>query len=172
MVQAVCPPAPSEAQLMHSGNYVRINPLDVVLGEFLVMKYLEIIICIEITYLHRQHGTNIVTQFTFRSTEGGHYTMTIDYFNNNGGMLYRRNPRKDFDNTAKTMRVRMRGYPENKQLTTRETILANEGLSDHIGQFLGPPTSGKGGRRKRRLTRRTRKNKRKRTRRIRRKYKK
>ena len=172
MAQAVCPPVPSEAELRHSGNYVRINPLDVVLREFLVMEYSGVISCIEITYLHRQDRTNIVTQFTVRSTEGGHYTMTIDYFNNNGGMLYRRNPRKDFDNTAKTMRVRMRGYPENKQLTTRETILANEGLSDHIGQFLGPPTSGKGGRRKRRLTRRTRKNKRKSTRRIRRKYKK
>jgi hypothetical protein len=62
--------------------------------------------------------------------------------------------------------------PINQQLTPVETVFANKGLSDNIGKFLGPPTSGKGGRRKRRGTkRRTRKNKRKSTRRIGRKYK-
>ena len=167
MVQAVCPPAPSEAQLMHSGNYVRINPLDVVLGEFLVMKYLEIIICIEITYLHRQHGTNIVTQFTFRSTEGGHYTMTIDYFNNNGGMLYRRNP------YAESLDI----FIEGKNIPHE---IRNKVLKDYLNEYYL-----RGGRRKQRKTKRTRKNKekpkelvktsknkRKSTRRIRRKYKK
>jgi hypothetical protein len=69
------------------------------------------------------------------------------------------------------MKVRIRNYPEKQQLTLGETIFANKGLSGNIGKFLGPPTSGKGGRRKRAGTRRTRKNKRKSTRRIRRKYK-
>ena len=149
MAQAVCPPVPSEAELRHSGNYVRIDPLDVVLDEFLVMEYLGVISCIEITYLHRQDGTNIVTQFTFRSTEGGHYTMTIDYFNNNGGMLYRRNPHAES----------LDRFIEDRNIPPE---IRNKILTDYL----------RGGRRKRRLTRRTRKNKRKSTRRIRRKYKK
>jgi hypothetical protein len=147
MTQAVCPPVPTEAELRNSGNYVRINPVDVVLGEFLVMEYLGVISCIEITYLHRQDGTNIVTQFTFRSTEGRNYSMTIDYFNNNGGMLYRRNPYAE----------RLDKFIEGKNIPSD---IRNKVLTDYL----------RGGRRKRRGTkRRTRKNKRKSTRRIRRK---
>lgn len=62
--------------------------------------------------------------------------------------------------------------PKNKKLTDLtpfQTIFANKGLSDNIGDFLGPrtPSSGKGGRRKTKRTRRTRKNKRKSIRQIR-----
>jgi hypothetical protein len=147
MAQAVCPPVPTEAELRNSGNYVRINPVDVVLGEFLVMEYLGVISCIEITYLHRQDGTNIVTQFTFRSTKRGNYSMTIDYFNNNGGMLYRRNPYAE----------RLDKFIEGKNIPSD---IRNKVLTDYL----------RGGRRKRRGTRRrTRKNKRKSTRRVRRK---
>jgi len=81
------------------------------------------------------------------------------------------NPRKDYDDIAKKMEVRIRNYPADQELTSAETIFANKELSGNIGKFLGPPTSGKGGRRKRAGTRRTRKNKRKSTRRTGRKYK-
>jgi hypothetical protein len=82
------------------------------------------------------------------------------------------NHRKDFDDVTKEMELRIRNYPEDRQLTLGENIFANKGLSDNIGIFLGTPPSGKGGRRKTKRTRTTRKNKRKGTRRIGRKYKK
>lgn len=70
------------------------------------------------------------------------------------------NPRKDYDDIAKKMEVRIRNYPEDQQLTPEETIFANKELSGNIGKFLGLPTSRKGGRRKPKRTKRTRKNKR------------
>ncbi len=73
------------------------------------------------------------------------------------------NPRKDYDDIAKKMEVRIRNYPADQELTPEETIFANKELSGNIGKFLGPPTSRKGGRRKTKRikrTKRTRKNKR------------
>jgi hypothetical protein len=70
------------------------------------------------------------------------------------------NPRKEYDDIAKKMEVRIRNYPEDQQLTPEETIFANKELSGNIGKFLGPPTSRKGGRRKTKRIKRTRKNKR------------
>ena len=154
MAQAVCPPVPSEAELRHSGNYVRINPLDVVLGEFLVMEYLGVISCIEIVYINTNYATGITSQFTYRNNQGNTIGMRIDALNNNGGMLYRRNPNAESLDTF----IEGRNIPPE----IRNKVLKDYLTEDHIG----------GGRRKRRLTRRTRKNKRKRTRRIRRKYKK
>ena len=181
-INPACPPIPTLDELLNSGNFIEVNATQLEVGETVILYDSDVpdqnyqIMCVLILTNRPENAPNDV--FGFRYLSGAYPHLNNTHTTMNRRWLRKRrffrkiNHRKDFDKIAKTMRVRMRGYPENKQLTTRETILANEGLSDHIGQFLGPPTSGKGGRSKRRLTRRTRKNKRKSTRRIRRKYKK
>ena len=178
-INPACPPIPTLDELLNSGNFIEVNVNELEVGET-VIKYDPVILdpnyqirCVEILINNPEDDPNDEFGFRYRSEPELGIARTVwRRWIRNVRFFRKINHRKDYDKIAKTMRVRMRGYPENKQLTTRETILANEGLSDHIGQFLGPPTSGKGGRSKRRLTRRTRKNKRKSTRRIRRKYKK
>jgi len=175
-----CPPIPTLDELLHSGNFIEVNVVELVPEETVILYDPAVpnenyqIMCVLILTNLPENAPNDV--FGFRYLSGAY-----PHLNNTHTTMYRRwlhnsrffrkiNPRKNFDDITNEMRVRMRGYPENQQLTTSETILENEGLSDHTGQFLGPSTSGKGGRRKRRGTkRRTRKNKRKSTRRIRRK---
>ena len=69
------------------------------------------------------------------------------------------NPRKDYDDIAKKMEVRIRNYPADQELRPEETIFANKELSGNIGKFLGPPTSRKGGRRKTKRIKRTKREK-------------
>ena len=143
MAQAVCPPVPSEAELRHSGNYVRINPVHVVLGEFLVMEYLGVISCIEIVRVNTNYATGITSQFTYRNNRGNTIGMRIDALNNNRGMLYRRNPNAESLDTF----IEGRNIPSE----IRDKILKDYLTEDDIGR----------GRRKQRKTKRTRKNKRK-----------
>ena len=167
-----CPPIPTLNELTNRNKYIRIDPTDVVLNEFLIMRHLGDIRCIQIVDVFTDYATRVTSQFTYSENGNGPTIgVRVDQFNNEQGELYRKSPRKDFDDVTTETEERIRNYPINQQLTSAETIFANKGLSDNIGKFLGPPTSGKGGRRKRRGTRRTRKNKRKSTRRVRRKYK-
>lgn len=170
-INPACPPIPTLDELLNSGNFIEVNATQLEVGETVILYDSDVpdqnyqIMCVEILTNLPENAPNDV--FGFRYLSGAY-----PHLNNTHTTMYRRwlhnerffrkiDYRKDFDKIAKTMRVRMRGYPEDEQLTTRETILANKGLSDHIGQFLGLPTSGKGGRRKQRKTKRTRKNKRK-----------
>jgi len=79
------------------------------------------------------------------------------------------NHRKDFDDTVSIINKRIDNNTIGNIPQAKRGVLGNPDLSNLIGEFLVPSTSGKGGRRKRRGTRRTRKNKRKSTRRVRRK---
>ena len=90
---------------------------------------------------------------------------------NNNVRFYKVNNRKHFDIFAKRMGKTISKYPlQTQTLLDGEIIVANRGLTDYIGDYLGPPTHGKGGRRKHNVTRKIRKNKRKNTRSIRSKY--
>jgi hypothetical protein len=166
-----CPPVPTLDELLNSGNFIEVDVDELVQGEFVIRKHLENISCIEVLGNDNPVGYIRVRVYDAPPIETAESLKTT--LTQAGIRFYRRNHRKNFDDITKKMEVRIRNYPINQQLTSAETIFANKGLSDNIGKFLGPPTSGKGGRRKRRGTkRRTRKNKRKSTRRIRRKYKK
>ena len=174
-INPACPPIPTLDELLNSGNFIEVNATQLEVGETVILYDSDVpdqnyqIMCVLILTNRPENAPNDV--FGFRYLSGAYPHLNNIYTTMTRSWLSKRrffrkiNHRKDYDKIAKTMRVRMRGYPENKQLTTRETILANEGLSGKIKKFLG-------GRSKRRLTRRTRKNKRKSTRRIRRKYKK
>ena len=164
-----CPPIPTLDELLNSGNFIEVDVDELVQGEFVIRKHLENISCIEVLENDNPVGYIRVRVYDappIETAEPLKRTLTQA-----GVRFYRRNHRKNFDEFTTEMEERIRNYPENQQITSAETIFANKGLSDNIGKFLGPSTSGKGGRRKRRGTRRTRKNKRKSTRRIGRKYK-
>ena len=181
-INPACPPIPTLDELLHSGNFIEVNAAQLEVGET-VIKYGPVILdqnyqimCVEILINNPEDEPNDEFGFRYLSDAYPHLNNTHTTMNrrllNNHRFFRKINHRKDFDDITKKMRVRIRRYPEDQKITSEETIFANKGLSDHIGQFLGPPTSGKGGRRKTKRTRRTRKNKRKSTRRIRRKYKK
>jgi hypothetical protein len=165
-----CLPIPTLDELLNSGNFIEVDVDELVQGEFVIRKHLENISCIEVLENDNPVGYIRVRVYDappIDTAESLKRTLTQA-----GVRFYRKvNPRKDFDEFTTETEERIRNYPINQQLTPVETVFANKGLSDNIGKFLGPPTSGKGGRRKRRGTRRTRKNKRKSTRRVRRKYK-
>lgn len=178
-INPACPPIPTLDELLNSGNFIEVNILQLEVGET-VIKYDPVILdpnyqirCVEILINSPEDEPN--DEFGFRyisEPEVGIARTVWRRWIRNTRFFRKINHRKDFDDITKKMEVRIRNYPEEQRLTIGEKVMANREISDHIGQFLGPPTSGKGGRRKRRLTRRTRKNKRKSTRRIRRKYKK
>jgi len=163
-----CPPIPTRDELFNSGNFIEVNINNLVPNETVVLSLTNgmVIHCIEIVALNNPVGT-----IRYRMN-GMEMLQPINEFVLAHAIFFRKkNHRKEFDDMTKKMEVRIRNYPENQQLTSAETIFANKGLSDKIGNFLGPPISGTGGRRKRTGPRRTRKNKRKSTRRVRRKYK-
>ena len=173
-----CPPIPNLTDLNNPNKYMLINPIDVVLDEFLVMRHGENISCIKIVHVYTDYATRITSQFTYENDQGNAIGMRIDQLNNNGYQLYRKSPSKDFDDVVNETNKLVRSYPPDKKLSSMESILATPGIPERVGEYLGGPSSlenpykKSGGRRKRRLTRRTRKNKRKSTRRVRRKYKK
>lgn len=163
-----CPPIPTRDELLHSGNFIKVDRNNLVPNETVVLSLMNgmAIQCMEIVALNNPVGT-----IRYRlNGQNNEWQQQINEFTPPHARFFRKkNHRKEFDDMTKKMDVRIRNYPENQQLTSAETIFANKGLSDNIGKFLGSPPSGKGGRRK---TRRSRKNKRKSTRRIQRKYKK
>ncbi len=162
-----CPPIPTRDELLHSGNFIEVNINNLVPNETVVLSLMNgmVIRCMEIVALNNPIGTII-----YRMNDMEFQQQINDFAPPNTRFFRKKNHRKHFDDITKKMEVRIRNYPENRQLTLGETIFANKGLSDNIGKFLGPPPSGKGGRRRTRRSRRTRKNKRKGTRRINRKY--
>ena len=174
-----CPPIPTLDELLHSGNFIEVNINNLEVGE-IVIKYEPVISdqnyqirCVEILINSPEDEPN--DEFGYRYLSGpeqGIARTVWRRWRRNVRFFRKINHRKDFDDVTKKMELLIRNYPENRQLTSAENIFANKVLSDNIGKFLGPPTSGKGGRRKTKRTRRTRKNKRKGTRRIKRKYKK
>ena len=176
-----CPPIPTLDELLHSGNFIEVDVDELVPSKIVVLMKpsatnpeTKEIHCVNI--LNKSNGY-IEYIYIGDKYRRGKADFSLGYNEERlirmGYKFFRKvNPRKNFDDVTKKMEVRIRNYPENRQLTLGETIFANKGLSDNIGKFLGPSTSGKGGRRKTKRTRRTRKNKRKGTRRIKRKYKK
>ena len=181
-INPACPPIPTLDELLNSGNFIEVNATQLEVGETVILYDSDVpdqnyqIMCVLILTNRPENAPNDV--FGFRYLSGAYPHLNNIYTTMNRRWLRKRrffrkvNHRKDFDDITKKMEVRIRNYPEDQKITSEETIFANKGLSDHIAQFLGPPTSGKGGRRKTKRTRRTRKNKRKSTRRVRRKYKK
>ena len=174
-----CPPVPTLDELLNSGNFIEININNLEVGET-VIKYDPVVLdqnyqirCVEILINSPEDVPNDEFSFRYASDlELGIVRTSWKRWIGNTRFFRKINHRKNFDEFTTETEVRIRNYPINQQLTSAETIFANKGLSDNIGKFLGPPTSGKGGRRKRRGTRRrTRKNKRKSTRRIGKKYK-
>lgn len=160
-INPACPPIPTLDELLNSGNFIEVNVNELEVGET-VIKYDPVILdpnyqirCVEILINNPEDDPNDEFGFRYRSEPELGIARTVwRRWIRNVRFFRKINHRKDYDKIAKKMRVRMRGYPENKQLTTEETILANEGLSDKIKEFLG-------GRRKQRKTKRTCKNKRK-----------
>ena len=173
-----CPPTPTLDELLNSGNFIEVNINNLEVGET-VIKYDPVVLdqnyqirCVEILINSPEDVPNDEFGFRYLSDPEVGISRTVwRRWIGNTRFFRKINHRKNFDDITKEMGERIGKYPEEHELTSAETILANEGLSDNIGKFLGPSTSGKGGRRKRRGTRRTRKNKRKSTRRTGRKYK-
>jgi hypothetical protein len=176
-----CPPIPTLDELLNSGNFIEVDVDELVPSKIVVLMKpsatnpeTKEIHCVNI--LNKSNGyieyiyigdkyRRGKADFSLGDNEERLIRMGYKFFR-------KVNPRKNFDDVTTETEERIRNYPINQQLTSAETIFANKELSDNIGKFLGPSTSGKGGRRKRRGTkRRTRKNKRKSTRRVRRKYK-
>jgi hypothetical protein len=175
-----CPPIPTLDELLNSGNFIEVNINNLEVGET-VIKYDPVVLdqnyqirCVEILINSPEDVPNDEFGFRYASDpEVGIVRTSWKRWIGNTRFFRKINHRKNFDEFTTETEERIRNYPEKQQLTSAETIFANKDLSDNIGNFLGPSTSGKGGRRKRRGTRRTRtrKNKRKSTRRIGRKYK-
>jgi hypothetical protein len=157
----VCPPIPTLNELTNRNKYIRIDPTDVVLNEFLVMRHLGDIRCIQIVRVHNDYATRKTSQFTYTENGNGATGERVDYFNNERGELYRKSHRKDYDDTVSMLNINTIGNISQ----AKRDVLGNSDLNNIIGNFLA-------GRRKTKRTRTTRKNKRKGTRRIGRKYKK
>jgi hypothetical protein len=160
-----CPPKPT-LQELQTDQFRLVDMNELVPNEIVILRYRDDITCIEIINNTNDPNGYIEYRVRFNEHNVGNGVTSLKRYIPAEVEFYRKIDHKAFyDDTAKTMRVRMRGYPENQQLAPEETTLANDGLSDKIKEFLG-------GRRKQRKTKRTRKNKRKSTRRVRRKYKK
>ena len=159
-----CPPIPTLDELLHSGNFVEVNVNELVKGEFVLYRYGNNVRCIEVL---DKVGPAGYLRIRYYDTPQNSLKKTL--LKSNHVQFYRIGDRKNFNDITKEMEELIRNYPEeNQNLTLGETIFANKGLSDNIGQFLVRRPPRRGGRRK---SKRERKNKRKRTRRIRRKYK-
>jgi hypothetical protein len=177
-INQTCPPIPTLNELTNRNKYIRIDPTDVVLNEFLVMRHLGDIRCIQIVNVFTDYDTRVTSQFTYSENGNGPTIgVRVNYFNNEGGELYRKSPRKDFDDTVSMLNKRIDNNTIGNIPQAKRDVLGNPDLSNLIGnnlalQTLSPRRPSKGGRRKRAGTKRTRKNKRKSTRRIGRKYKK
>ncbi len=173
-VNPACLPIPTLDEVTNPNKYILIDPTGVVLNEFLVMRHLGNIRCIQIVGILTDYTTQKTSQFTY-SENGNGPTIGVRVlnFNNNGGKLYRKSPRKDYDDAVSELNKDIDNNAIGNISQAKRDVLGNSDLNNIIGNFLGPPTSGKGGRRKRAGTRRrrTRRNKRKGTRRIGRKYK-
>ena len=149
-----CPPTPT-LQELQTDQFRLVDVNELVPNEIVILRYRDDITCIEIMNNTNDPNGHIEYRVRFNEHNVGNGVTSLKRYIPAEVEFYRKIDHKAFyHDNAKKMRVRMRGYPENHEITTEETILANEGLSDKIKEFLG-------GRRKRRLTRRTRKNKRK-----------
>jgi hypothetical protein len=175
-MNTACPPIPSLYELVNPNNFIEVNINELVDGETVILYDPEIpdqnyrIMCVETLPNKPEHSTH--DSISYRYLSGAYpskmNTSTTFYRRwNRQKRYFRVNHRKDFDDITKKMRVRIRNYPENQNSTSvAEKIMANKFLTDYIANFVGPRSTGKGGRRKTR----SKKNKRKSTRRIRRKY--
>jgi hypothetical protein len=149
-----CPPKPT-LQELQTDQFRLVDVNELVPNEIVILRYRDDITCIEIINNTNDPNGHIEYRVRFNEHNVGNGVTSLKRYIPAEVEFYRKIDHKVFyDNTAKKMRVRMRGYPENHEITTEETILENEGLSDKIKEFLG-------GRRKQRKTKRTRKNKRK-----------
>jgi len=166
-----CPPIPTLDELTNLDKYIPIDPIDVVLNEFLVMNHLGNIRCIQIVHVFTDYVTRKTSQFTYRENGNGPAIgMRVDRLNNEQGKLYRKSPTKDFYDVIFKLNKDINDKKKNIGTISDagKRVLGNEDLTRYmIGPFLGPTPRRKGGRRKTRA----KKNKRKGTRRIRRKYK-
>ena len=150
-----CPPTPT----LQEFRLVDVNEL--VPNEIVILRYRDDITCIEIMNNTNDPTCHIEYRVRFNEHNVGNGVTSLKRYIPAEVEFYRKiNHKAFYHDNAKKMRVRIRNYPENHEITTDETILAIEGLSDKIKDFLG-------GRRKTKKTRRTRKNKRKSIRRIR-----
>lgn len=151
-----CPPIPT-LQELQSNKFVQVDVNELVPNEFVIRRFGENIACIEII-----SNTNDPNGYIKLRYSEDNEVESLKPYIPNGTQFYRRvNPRKNFDEFSKKMNARITEYPMDKPVTKFEQIIGNRGLSDNIGQFLGPTISRKGGRRKTKRTRRTQKNKRK-----------
>ena len=149
-----CPPTPT-LQELQTDQFRLVDVNELVPNEIVILRYRDDITCIEIMNNTNDPNGHIEYRVRFNEHNVGNGVTSLKRYIPAEVEFYRKIDHKAFyDDTAKKMRVRIRNYPENHEITTEETILANEGLSDNIKKFLG-------GRRKQRKTKRTRKNKRK-----------
>lgn len=162
-----CPPTPTLEELQ-SNEFVQVYVNELVPNEFVVLRYRDRISCVEI--MNNTNDPNGRIKYRFSDDPANTTEQTKPYMSNEIQFYRKVNPRKHFDKFATEMQediTDIRKYPEDQELTPFQKVIANKDMSRIIGDFLGPPTSGKGGRRKTKKTRRTRKNKRKSIRRIR-----
>ena len=149
-----CPPTPT-LQELQTDQFRLVDVNELVPNEIVILRYRDDITCIEIMNNKNDPNGHIEYRVRFNEHNVGNGVTSLKRYIPAEVEFYRKIDHKAFyHDIAKKMRVRIRNYPENHELTTEETILANEGLSDKIKEFLG-------GRRKQRKTKRTRKNKRK-----------
>jgi hypothetical protein len=181
-METTCPPIPTLqefAELYDNGEYILVDVEHLQTGEKVLFRQPNwgYLVCEEI-------GENNVIHLQTRNPEHPEFefsNQSKDYINSVRGtnrelLFFRKNFRKNFDDVIFKLNKDINDNEEKddnekKNIGTisdaGKDVLGNEDLTRRIGSFLGPPPSGKGGRRKTRA----KKNKRKRTRRIRRKYK-
>lgn len=66
-----CPPIPTLNELTNRNKYIRIDPTDVVLNEFLIMRHLGDIRCIQIVHVFTDYATRVTSQFTYSENGNG-----------------------------------------------------------------------------------------------------
>jgi hypothetical protein len=158
-INQTCPPIPTLNELTNRNKYIRIDPTDVVLNEFLVMRHLGDIRCIQIVNVFTDYDTRVTSQFTYSENGNGPTIgVRVDQFNNEQGELYRKSPRKDFDDTVSILNKRIDNDTIGNIPQAKRAVLGNPDLSNLIGNYLAlqtlaPRRPSKGGRRKRAGTR-------------------
>ena len=177
-----CPPIPNSVDQLKNGEYDQVNPESLLPNEIVIMKNGNKISCIQfVRILPENTWLHFYPHMLEPTGDDSEPLLKKIRINNNNVRFYKVNNRKHFDIFAKRMEKTISNYPaqQTQRLLDGEIIVANIGLTDYIGDYLGPPTHGKapthgkGGRRKHNVTRKIRKirkNKRKNTRSIRSKY--
>jgi hypothetical protein len=116
-----CPPIPTLEELQ-SNQFVQVDVNELVPNEFVVLRYRDRVACVQI--MNNTNDPNGRIKYLFSNDPENTSDQLKPRMSNEIQFFRKVNPRKNFDDMTKKMEVRIRNYPENRQLTSAENIFS------------------------------------------------